>query len=447
MSDSELRKKAEIVAAHRMAASNQRLMDLSKEETQQLFYELHVHQIELEMQNEELRRIQSELDTARARYFDLYDLAPAGYVTVSGKGLIIESNLTFANQVNIPRQSLIGIRFSQLVQKEDQDTYYLHRRQIFETRQPSSCELRIIKKDAAPFWAHLEAALVSDVDGEDACRVVLVDITEHKQFEEKIRSLNAGLELRVQKRTAELQIYNKELESFSYSVSHDLRTPLRSIEGFCRIFMDEFGGMIPEKGLEYLERVRRNSLHMGQLIDSMLELSRLSRSEMQIEKLDVSALAAEVAKELDAENPNREVHVAIEAGIIAEGDSSLLRIVLVNLLSNAWKFVSKRTHAHISVGTVMDSEHGLCVFVRDDGVGFDYAYKDKLFSAFQRLHSEKEYPGTGIGLATVARIIHRHGGEVWAEGEVEKGAVFYFSLPGLQAAVPKNHKKQSTQES
>jgi len=255
-------------------------------------------------------------------------------------------------------------------------------------------------------------------------------VVERKRAEEEIRALNAELEERVLRRTAELTAANKELESFSYSVSHDLRAPLRSIEGFSQIFLNEYGATIPEKGRDYLERVRRNALRMGQLIDDILGLTRIGRSEIHVTRIDLSALAAEVVRELVEENPRREVTIDIEPGMTVMGDPQLLRIMLANLLGNAWKFTSKREHAQVGIGTLVDPAHGPAFFVRDNGVGFDNAYKDKLFIAFQRLHAEKDFPGTGIGLANVQRVVRRHGGEVWADGEIDKGATFFFSIPG-----------------
>ena len=264
-----------------------------------------------------------------------------------------------------------------------------------------------------------------------------LDISDRKNAEHEIQVLNTNLEQRVQLRTAELLAANKELDAFSYSVSHDLRAPLRSIEGFNQIFLDEFGATIPEKGRAYLERAQHSALYMGQLIDDMLELSRITLSEMHAKKTDLSALAAEVVGDLAANNPQRNVQVNIAPGMTAMGDPNFLRIVLTNLLGNAWKFTSKRECGHIDMGTMKDPEHGSAFFVRDDGVGFDNAYKDKLFTAFQRLHSEKDFPGTGVGLATTARVVRRHGGDVWAEGEVGKGATFYFTIPDLRAEIKK----------
>jgi len=276
---------------------------------------------------------------------------------------------------------------------------------------------------------------------EDALRVYAVDITKRVRLEKEVRALNAELDLRVRQRTAELSAANKELEAFSYSVSHDLRSPLRSIDGFSHAFLEDFGDKIPQEGLEYLDRIRNASQRMGRLIDNMLLLSRLTRSQLYMQETDISSLSAEVAEELAQGNPRPGVEVSIEPGMKVVCDQQLLRIVLTNLLGNAWKFTSKRENAHIAVGTVDDPERGHAFFVRDDGAGFDAAYTSKLFTAFERLHGQQEYPGIGVGLATVQRAIRRHGGEVWAIGQVDRGATFFFTIPVLPISEPQEEKR------
>ncbi len=243
----------------------------------------------------------------------------------------------------------------------------------------------------------------------------------------EVEELNAALERRVSERTAELEATNRELESFSYSVSHDLRAPLRSIDGFSLALLEDFSDKLDAEGQDYLQRVRSASQRMAQLIDDLLNLSRVTRSDLRREPVDLSALARAVAGEFQRAEPRRDVRVEIMDGMTADGDSRLLRVVLVNLIGNAWKFTSKRHDAWISFRAIQHNG-GTAYEVRDNGVGFDPAYATKLFGAFQRLHGTADFEGSGIGLATVQRVIHRHGGRVWAEGGVDQGAAFYFTL-------------------
>ncbi|MFH1483702.1 MAG: MASE3 domain-containing protein [Chloroflexota bacterium] len=229
------------------------------------------------------------------------------------------------------------------------------------------------------------------------------------------------------RQAAELAAVNKELEAFSYSVSHDLRAPLRGIDGFSQALLEDYAGKLDAQGKDYLQRVRAACQRMAQLIDDLLSLSRVARAETRYEVVSLSGLAQTIATELRKAQPERQVEFIIAGGLVASGDVRLLRITLEKLLENAWKFTAKHPSARIEFGAVQ-REGKTVYFVRDNGVGFDMAFADKLFSPFQRLHAETEFPGTGIGLAMAERIVHRHGGRVWAEGEVERGATFYFTL-------------------
>jgi len=287
---------------------------------------------------------------------------------------------------------------------------------------------RFVRRDGTQFSAEV-TAVPHAYEGQSGGIAVVRDISDRLRAEEEIRSLNTELEARVRRRTAQLERLNDELESFSYSVSHDLRAPLRAIHGFSGLLAQQAGAALDAQGRHYLERVQDAAARMGQLIDDLLELSRVTRAPVLPEPVDLSRLATQVVDELRAGEPQRAVEVVIAPGLAARGDPALLRAVLQNLLENAWKFTRGREGARIELSAAAADGRGRFFCVRDNGAGFDMRYAEKLFGAFQRLHTEEEFAGTGIGLATVQRIIARHGGRVWAEGEPGRGATFCFTLP------------------
>lgn len=242
-----------------------------------------------------------------------------------------------------------------------------------------------------------------------------------------VKEAHDNLEQKVHERTQQLEVAIQELEAFSYSVSHDLRAPLRSIDGFSQILLEEHSAQLDAQGQDYLRRVRLASQHMEQLINDMFKLSRVTRTEINIDKVNLTRIARSVINELQESKPQRHVDIRIADDLEDNADSRLMHIMLENLLGNAWKFTEKQSTAVIEFGFTMEGKKKI-YFVRDNGAGFDMTYMDKLFTPFQRLHTTEEYPGTGIGLATVRRIIHRHEGTIWAEGQVGKGATFYFTL-------------------
>jgi PAS domain S-box-containing protein len=284
-------------------------------------------------------------------------------------------------------------------------------------------EFRIVQADGTVRFIKAAALVQRDAQGE-AQRMIGInyDVTDQK--------LAA---LKLAQTTAQLAASNQELEAFAYSVSHDLRSPLRAIDGFSRALMEDYGDQVGEEGKDYFDRIRKNVTRMSMLIDDLLRLSRVSRSDMQYSNVNLSALVQEQVQELQTLEPERQVTVIVKPGVVVFADVNLMRVVISNLLQNAWKFTSHHPTAHIEFGVIPHNEQPT-YFIRDDGAGFNMAYTNMLFGVFQRLHNTHEFPGTGIGLATVQRVIHRHGGRVWAEGAIEQGATLYFTIPNTSTS-------------
>jgi PAS domain S-box-containing protein len=321
---------------------------------------------------------------------------------------------------------------AQIVGKTDFDFFphatqsYAEEQEVMRSGQPMvDFEEWVVWPDGRETWVSTTKVPLPNSEGQIiGIFGISRDITERKHGEQAIQKLNADLK----KQAAQLEAANKELEAFSYSVSHDLRAPLRAIDGFTRILFEDYEPLFDDEGKRVCKIISREAQHMGQLIDDLLAFSRLGRKEMHPTKIDMKAMVSSVFDELMATEAAEHIDFHIHRLPLAMGDATLIRQVWVNLISNAIKFSSKKEQAVIDVGSKY-SENEHVYYVHDNGAGFDLEYVDKLFGVFQRLHSEKEFPGTGVGLAIVKRVINRHDGRVWAEGEVDKGATFYFALP------------------
>lgn len=384
-----------------------------------------------------------EIQAEKLKFFTTFEQAAVGIAHVAPDGSWLRVNQKLCDIVGYTHEELIAATFQDITHPDDlqADLEYVNE-MLRRERNSYVMRKRYIRKDGSIVWIDLTVSLVWKEDQTpDFFISVIVDVNEEVKAKEEIRTLNAELEHKVIERTAALQNAYDEMEAFTYSVSHDLRSPLRATDGFSQALLEDYSDQLDATAQDYLSRIRSASQKMGGLIDDLLQLSRQTRTAMVPSSIDLGVIARQIISELSRQSPKRQVDFTIHGDVNAYADANLMHIVLDNLLGNAWKYTSLHKDATIEFGSTL--ENGEKVFyIRDDGAGFNMDYVDKLFKPFQRLHTVQDFPGNGIGLAMVYRIIKRHFGRVWAQGEIEKGATFFFTL-GLSASTYQPTKEQS----
>jgi len=404
-----LRRRAEALAAERAGGMPENREVLSSDAARRALHELRVHQIELEMQNEELRRTQEELEGSRARYFDLYDLAPVGYLTIGEYGSILQANLTAAKLLGVARGDLVKQPFSRFILREDQDVYYLRRKALLDTGVPQAWDLRVLKKDAEPFWVRLETTAAQDAAGAPVCRAVVSDITESKQAERTLETANA------------------ELREFAFALTHDLQEPLRMVVTFNQLLAREQTGKLGGDADICIGYSLEGALRIEALLKGLLSYWEITqRDGNRLLRVDCNHALEQALSSLQMAIRQSGATVTSDALPVAVGNEVMLTQLFQNLIANSIKYRSEAAPAiHISAARTAE---GWLFSVRDNGIGIDPADGEFIFGMFKRLHG-KEIPGTGIGLALCRKAVERHGGRIWVESEAGGGAVFKFTIP------------------
>jgi PAS domain S-box-containing protein len=367
------------------------------------------------------------LATADRSYRLIVEAMNEGAATVSTRGVILDANPRLGSMTGQNASELIGTTVLDLIPAASRPAFA----RLLDVGAGDSTRGEVdLTGSGGTTVPVLLAVSGFDLDGMLLRCLVLTDLTALREAEAEVHVLTAELEARVEQRTAELERSNKNLQAFTYSVAHDLSTPLRGLSGFSEILLEEYGELLGETGRGYAGRIQAASERMATVIDDLLRLSQVSRADMSLVPVNLSAEVVAIADGLRSRDPGRRVSFAIQDGVWVTADRILIHAVLENLVENAWKFTSGRDDAAIEFAATTDDEATVCCYVRDNGIGFDPAYADKLFQPFQRLHTAGEFPGTstGIGLVSVQRIIERHGGRTWAQGAVDGGATFYFTL-------------------
>jgi chemotaxis family two-component system sensor kinase Cph1 len=404
-----LRRRAEALAAEAAGGMPENADVLSPEAARRTLHELRVHQIELEMQNEELRRTEEALEVSRGRYFDLYDLAPVGYLTLSEQGLILEANLTAAKLLGTARGSLVRQPLSRFILPEDQDIYYLRRKALLETGTPQTWELRLLKKDATPFWVRVEVTTARGAEGATQWRAVVSDITESKQAEWVLKTTNT------------------ELREFAYALTHDLQEPLRMVVNFTQLLAEEKAGKLGADAEKYISYSVEGALRIEALLKSLLNYWEVTeRGGNRLSRVDCNHVLSEALLSLHAAVLQSGAEVTSDPLPAIVANEAMLTQLFQNLIGNSIKYRGPVTPIiHISAVRIPE---GWTFSVKDNGVGIDPADTEFVFGMFKRLHG-REISGTGIGLALCRKVVERHGGRIWVESEAGRGSVFKFTIP------------------
>jgi PAS domain S-box-containing protein len=379
---------------------------LSPEETRLLLHELRVHQLELEMQNEELRRTQEDLEASRERYFDLYDLAPVGYLTISEQGLIVEANLTAAKMLGVARGALAAQRLTSFILPEDEDIYYRHRKRLFATGAPQVDDLRLANSGGGFFWARVQTAVAEDAVG--VCRTVISDITESKRAEEALKTTHT------------------DLQHFSYALTHDLQEPLRMVVNFTQLLAREYEGNLGADADKYISYSVEGALRIEALLKALLDYWEVTeRGAQSFSPVDCNQVVSKTLLNLQAAIQQSGAAVTSELLPTLPAEEIMLVRLFQNLISNSIKYRSAAAPA-IHISAVRTGDRWL-FSVRDNGIGIDPGDAELVFGMFKRLH-RKETPGTGIGLALCRKVVERHGGRIWVESEPGRGSTFKFTI-------------------
>ena len=416
-----LRDQAELLLALDDGAVGNDLPASLKGDLVLMLHELRVHQIELEMQNDELRRAQIEIESSRARYFELFDLAPVGYLNLSELGLILEANFMASEQMGLLRSQLVGKRFAALVAPTDQDTHYLFRKAVLDSGTLQSCTVQMVKHDKTPFWADLEAIEARREGMSPVIRVTLKDATERVESEQAMQRLNS-----------ELARSNTDLEQFAYAASHDLVEPLRSVSGSLMLLQKRCASQLDATAGTYIHHAVEGSVRMQAMIKDLLTYSRV-----RVDRKDDQPVPLRLAFDRACGNLG-EVIVESEANIscgelpVLRGDLGQLTLLFQNLIGNALKFHGDKPPV-VSVKAQRQTTDWL-FSVTDQGIGIEEKHLERVFNLFKRLHTQEEYAGTGIGLTLCKKIVERHGGTIWIESSFGVGSTFFFTLPDLHPA-------------